>query len=130
MLGRLREKDIVEVINKSGDFRSLVFKYKELSLEDIKKLRGSVENILSNSSESPPEILNEELDDLSFFMNQYVKLTAEDEIFREFDKGLKYLGSTFIEDELQDDIKDIMVKLREAGLQIWMVTGDKKEILG
>lgn len=40
---------------------------------------------------------------------------------------MKYLGTTFIEDELQDDVKETIEMLKDANIKIWMITGDKKE---
>ncbi|XP_014732813.1 PREDICTED: probable phospholipid-transporting ATPase VB isoform X1 [Sturnus vulgaris] len=37
------------------------------------------------------------------------------------------LGATGIEDRLQDGVRDTIVSLREAGIKIWMLTGDKQE---
>ena len=37
------------------------------------------------------------------------------------------LGVTGVEDLLQDDIKSVMLHLKEAGINIWMLTGDKLE---
>ncbi|CAO2614404.1 Phospholipid-transporting ATPase VA [Lemmus lemmus] len=37
------------------------------------------------------------------------------------------LGATGIEDRLQDGVPETIAKLRQAGLQIWVLTGDKQE---
>lgn len=52
-----------------------------------------------------------------------------------FSKGTKIsslnpplsLGATGIEDRLQDGVTDTIAALREAGIQIWVLTGDKQE---
>lgn len=36
-------------------------------------------------------------------------------------------GATGIEDRLQEDVPDTIVALREAGIQVWVLTGDKPE---
>ncbi|XP_058150801.1 LOW QUALITY PROTEIN: phospholipid-transporting ATPase VA [Dasypus novemcinctus] len=41
--------------------------------------------------------------------------------------GLHLLGATGIEDRLQDGVPETIAKLRQAGLQIWVLTGDKQE---
>lgn len=38
-----------------------------------------------------------------------------------------YKGATGIEDRLQDGVSDTIQALREAGIIIWVLTGDKKE---
>ncbi|XP_009945392.1 PREDICTED: probable phospholipid-transporting ATPase VB [Leptosomus discolor] len=40
---------------------------------------------------------------------------------------LTLLGATGIEDRLQDGVPDTIEALREAGIQIWVLTGDKQE---
>ncbi|CAH2223377.1 probable phospholipid-transporting ATPase VA [Pelobates cultripes] len=41
--------------------------------------------------------------------------------------NLHLLGATGIEDRLQDGVPETITKLRKAGLQIWVLTGDKQE---
>ena len=38
-----------------------------------------------------------------------------------------WAGATGIEDRLQDGVPETIAKLRQAGLQIWVLTGDKQE---
>lgn len=40
---------------------------------------------------------------------------------------LELLGLTGVEDKLQDDVKGTLEHLRNAGIKIWMLTGDKVE---
>uniref|UniRef100_A0A8D3C2E3 Phospholipid-transporting ATPase n=1 Tax=Scophthalmus maximus TaxID=52904 RepID=A0A8D3C2E3_SCOMX len=41
--------------------------------------------------------------------------------------NLQLLGATGIEDRLQDGVPETIASLRKAGLQIWVLTGDKQE---
>ena len=43
------------------------------------------------------------------------------------EKDLELLGLTGVEDKLQEDVKSTLESLRNAGLKIWMLTGDKIE---
>lgn len=43
------------------------------------------------------------------------------------EKELELLGLTGVEDKLQDDVKSTLELLRNAGIKIWMLTGDKIE---
>ncbi|KAF8936726.1 putative aminophospholipid-translocase [Dissophora ornata] len=45
----------------------------------------------------------------------------------ELEQELELLGVTGVEDKLQDDVKETLETLRNAGLKIWMLTGDKIE---
>jgi magnesium-transporting ATPase (P-type) len=40
---------------------------------------------------------------------------------------LLLLGATGIEDRLQDGVADTILALKEAGIKVWVLTGDKKE---
>ncbi|RKO94907.1 hypothetical protein CAUPRSCDRAFT_9591, partial [Caulochytrium protostelioides] len=48
-------------------------------------------------------------------------------ISRHLETNLELLGITGVDDALQDDVKATLEKLRNAGLKIWMLTGDKIE---
>jgi len=43
------------------------------------------------------------------------------------EKDLELLGLTGVEDKLQDEVKGTLELLRNAGIKIWMLTGDKIE---
>ena len=40
---------------------------------------------------------------------------------------LELLGSTAIEDKLQDDVGKTIYDLKKAGIKVWVLTGDKVE---
>lgn len=48
-------------------------------------------------------------------------------IYDEFERGLVLLGGTAVEDRLQDNVPETINDLQEAGIKIWMLTGDKLE---
>ena len=43
------------------------------------------------------------------------------------ERELELVGATAIEDKLQDNVGDTIASLKEAGMQIWVLTGDKIE---
>lgn len=43
------------------------------------------------------------------------------------EKDLVLIGSTAIEDKLQKGVPDTIKYIREAGIKIWVLTGDKVE---
>lgn len=47
------------------------------------------------------------------------------EIYDMMEHGFTYLGSTAIEDLLQDEVPETIEKLMTAGIKIWVLTGDK-----
>lgn len=50
-----------------------------------------------------------------------------EEVAEKIETGLELLGITGIEDKLQVGVPDAIEKLREAGIQLWVLTGDKLE---
>lgn len=45
----------------------------------------------------------------------------------EIERGLLLIGATAIEDRLQDGVASTIDSLLDAGIRVWMLTGDKKE---
>merc|ERR1712196_91760 len=43
----------------------------------------------------------------------------------EIEQGLKLMGATAIEDKLQEGVGDAISSLRQGGVKVWMLTGDK-----
>jgi len=50
-----------------------------------------------------------------------------DILAEEIEKNLILLGSTAIEDKLQDGVPEAIVMLKEMGIKLWVLTGDKVE---
>ncbi|KAG2171504.1 hypothetical protein INT43_008230 [Umbelopsis isabellina] len=50
-----------------------------------------------------------------------------DEVNESMEDDLILLGATAIEDKLQDQVPDCIETLREAGIKVWVLTGDKVE---
>jgi phospholipid-translocating ATPase len=48
-------------------------------------------------------------------------------VIEELEEGMEFLCVTGVEDKLQLDVTDTIEILRNAGVQIWMLTGDKVE---
>ena len=40
---------------------------------------------------------------------------------------MEFIGITGVEDKLQDDVAHTIENLRNAGIYVWMLTGDKME---
>jgi len=40
---------------------------------------------------------------------------------------LELIGSTAIEDKLQDNVSEVISFIKEAGVKLWVLTGDKVE---
>ncbi|KAM7538028.1 hypothetical protein Aperf_G00000064652 [Anoplocephala perfoliata] len=50
-----------------------------------------------------------------------------DESYEEIEQELELVGSTAIEDKLQDDVPQTIANMLAAGISMWVLTGDKKE---
>jgi len=50
-----------------------------------------------------------------------------DEVSEMIEKDFELIGSTAIEDKLQDEVGDVISHIREAGIKLWVLTGDKIE---
>lgn len=50
-----------------------------------------------------------------------------DSLMNQLESGLTLLGATAIEDKLQDGVPEAISKLADAGIKIWVLTGDKEE---
>ena len=46
-------------------------------------------------------------------------------VYAELECNMELLGATAIEDKLQDGVPDTIQLLRDAGIRVWMLTGDK-----
>ncbi|KAM0680583.1 hypothetical protein GINT2_001271 [Glugoides intestinalis] len=121
LLDKKKDKNVLKVINASTDFRCLVMKYKELTKEEINKFEENVKSALEANEDEKKGGLADKRNFLA------LKKCAKEDGFSKFEKNANYLGTTFIEDELQDQVQETIRVLKEAGIKIWMVTGDKKE---
>jgi len=70
------------------------------------------------------------------FVDKYDKLRTSkqkgkdeeiDKLFDDMERGLNLIGCTAIEDKLQDGVPETIGLLRQADINIWMLTGDKME---
>ena len=48
-------------------------------------------------------------------------------LFEEIESGMTLLGCTAVEDKLQEGVPQAIHSLLRAGIQVWMITGDKQE---
>jgi P-type E1-E2 ATPase len=47
--------------------------------------------------------------------------------FNLIESNLVLIGSTAVEDKLQEDVALTLETVRKAGIKVWVLTGDKKE---
>ncbi|KRW99867.1 P-type ATPase, cytoplasmic domain N [Pseudocohnilembus persalinus] len=69
------------------------------------------------------------------WVNRYMKVKKSpdgkdndvEESYAEMEQKMNIIGSTAIEDKLQDKVPETIKALREAGIKVWVLTGDKLE---
>ena len=57
-------------------------------------------------------------------IDRETKVAAVDE---KIENDLELVGSTAIEDRLQDEVADTIQFMKKAGIKVWVLTGDKIE---
>jgi magnesium-transporting ATPase (P-type) len=103
----------VEDCNKSIDqfavqgWRTLAMGYKVLTDEEMHSFDTMLSDVYKDISDKREERLVE----------AYAKIEA----------NLNLIGSTGIEDRLQEKVQITLSSLRKAGIKIWVLTGDKRE---
>ncbi|KAF9764523.1 Phospholipid-transporting ATPase tat-1 [Nosema granulosis] len=95
---------LYKLIEENSKYRTLIVGYKEMDNETVRIFKERFANITLE--------------------NRYQQ---EEDIFNEYERDLVYLGTTFIEDELENEVESTLVALKNAGIRVWMITGDKKE---
>lgn len=93
----------VEIFSSLG-LRVMGMSFKEITREELDTFLEELNNIHSQNISNREE--------------------NEDEIFKTFERNQNIIGATAIEDKLRKDVPSTIEILREAGIRIWMVTGD------
>lgn len=90
----------------SQGLRTLVVAARDLTNEELEQWQGMYEDASTS------------LSDRSLKLRQTAAL---------IESNLKLLGATAIEDKLQDGVPEAIESLRQAGIKVWVLTGDKQE---
>ncbi|KAI8813710.1 hypothetical protein BJ742DRAFT_672482, partial [Cladochytrium replicatum] len=106
--------------------------------EDLKEETGiHLEEFAEEAGYRTLCLASRQLDEIEyqFWLKEYleacVSLTERelemDRVASKIEQGLTLLGATAIEDKLQDGVPECISTLSAAGINIWMLTGDKLE---
>ncbi|EYC05293.1 hypothetical protein Y032_0083g1684 [Ancylostoma ceylanicum] len=87
--------------------RTLAFAMRLLKQKEWDEFMDSYRFVMSVTSNDRDQLLSQKAD--------------------EIEKELELLGVTGIEDRLQDGVEETIVAMRGAGIQVWVLTGDKLE---
>lgn len=107
--GREFEERTKEHVNEYADagLRTLILAYRELSEEEYKEFNEKFTEAKNSVSADRDDLI--------------------DEATEEIEKDLILLGATAVEDKLQKGVPECIDKLAQAGIKIWVLTGDKME---
>lgn len=100
----LEDESLTRLIEENSKYRTLVVGYRSLTEETVQEMKERFSRITLEK-----------------------RYQQEEEVFEDYEGDLVYLGTTFIEDELEEEVRSTLVALRGAGIKVWMITGDKKE---
>ena len=67
------------------------------------------------------------LSEAKSIVNDAARNKALESIYDEIESDLQLMGATAVEDKLQTNVASTMANLREAGIFVWVLTGDKEE---
>ncbi|KAL2234943.1 putative phospholipid-transporting ATPase 9 [Sesamum indicum] len=107
--GREYEEKTREHVNEYADagLRTLILGYRELSEDEYKVFDEKFSEAKTSVSTDRESLI--------------------DNVTKEVEKDLILLGATAVEDKLQQGVPECIDKLAQAGLKIWVLTGDKME---
>ncbi|KAL1568501.1 putative phospholipid-transporting ATPase 9 [Salvia divinorum] len=107
--GREYEKETREHVNEYADtgLRTLILAYRKLSEEEYTLFNEKFTEAKNAVSANRQELI--------------------DEVTEEIEKDMILLGATAVEDKLQQGVPECIDKLAQAGIKIWVLTGDKME---
>ncbi|KAK4791486.1 hypothetical protein SAY86_031899 [Trapa natans] len=103
------EEDTREHVNMYADagLRTLILGYRELEDEEYRNFSKKLNEVKNSISADRDSLV--------------------DGVIEEIEKDLILLGATAVEDKLQNGVPDCINKLAQAGIKIWVLTGDKME---
>lgn len=105
----IKENDWIEEetdnMTREG-LRTLVFAKKSLSINDFESFKTGYEQAKSSLIDRNERMLTEQ---------------------KKLEEDMEIVGLTGVEDRLQDNVKQTLESIRNAGIKIWMLTGDKIE---
>ncbi|KAH7549287.1 hypothetical protein ACOSP7_025997 [Xanthoceras sorbifolium] len=107
--GRAFEEQTKVHVNEYADagLRTLVLAYRELDEEEYNEFNAEFTEAKNSVSADREEMV--------------------EEVAEKIEKDLILLGATAVEDKLQNGVPECIDKLAQAGIKIWVLTGDKME---
>jgi magnesium-transporting ATPase (P-type) len=106
---KMNKRDKDEVQQKIDEhalegFRTMVCAYRVLDRSEYLEFKKTMEELMFVSSQ----------EDIYAIYNRY-------------ENNMEFLGTSAVEDELQEKVPELIYKLKEARIKSWILTGDKLE---
>jgi phospholipid-translocating ATPase len=124
----------LRIFDQSEKAKATIFEGEEIKLREIslKHLETFAESGLRTLCFAFRELSEDEYECFAFRHGQAATSMTNRELLMdavadEYERELELLGSTAIEDRLQDGVPDTIANLQMAGIKIWVLTGDKLE---
>jgi phospholipid-translocating ATPase len=105
----------------SGDIQNCDTNIKDFSMQGWRTLALAFKNLSVQDYQKVTARLDSAFNDIT----QRSKMLAA--AYEEIESGLELIGATAVEDKLQDQVAETLEFLREGGIKVWVLTGDKKE---
>jgi len=128
------EDDSIKIYSKGAD--SIIYKrMRKLN----PKLASTLKNLEVFANEGLRTLLMAERavtnEEFQTWQAKYTEATTSlvdrekkiEEVQEQIETGLKLVGATAIEDKLQDEVGETIGFIKEAGVKVWVLTGDKVE---
>lgn len=99
-------KELMKHVDRFAEvgLRTLLLGYKDVSNQEYQAFKAQYDSAKNNMNNRDAEMAK-----------------VEDQ----FEKGMTLVGATAIEDRLQDQVADTIEFIRQAGIKVWVLTGDK-----
>lgn len=105
----------------SGDFTTCQADIDSFAEQGWRTLAFSMKTLSDSQYRRIKDNINAAYNDI---LNRSAKLA---QAFEEIETELTLIGATAIEDKLQEDVAITLETIRQAGIKVWVLTGDKKE---
>lgn len=92
-------------------FRTMVFGYKSVDASAFREWLAAYDTASADPEQKE--------------LRKQKKPNALDRLEFEMENGLVLQGATAIEDSLQEGVPEALAQLSDAGIHVWMITGDK-----
>ena len=138
MVQNMENPEEIYLFMKGAD--NVILNKRDKKNKNNQKIIRNIENALDNYAKEGLRILavaykKISLNELNIYQKEYLKACKStynkkeklEILAKKIENDLILLGVTGIQDELQDDVYETLRDFSEAGIKLWVLTGDKKD---